>query len=68
MAARELLALLEDEPTLFAELAREHSPDLDSKFKGATWGSCGGGVPNEVEAKIQRRLRNCWVPSPPTTN
>jgi peptidylprolyl isomerase len=51
--ARELLALLEDEPTLFAELAREHSLDLDSKFKGGYMGKVlRGALPNEVEAKI----------------
>ena len=48
-----MLALLEDEPTLFAELAREHSLDLDSKFKGGYMGKVlRGALPNEVEAKI----------------
>lgn len=51
--ARELLALLEDEPTLFAELAREHSMDLDSKLKGGYIGKVlRGALPNDVEAKI----------------
>lgn len=51
--ARELLALLEDEPTLFAELVREHSMDLDSKLKGGYIGKVLRGVlPNDVEAKI----------------
>ena len=51
--ARELLALLEDEPTLFAELAREHSMDLDSKFKGGYMGKVlRGALPNDVEAKL----------------
>ena len=52
--ARELLALLEDEPTLFAELARKkHSMDLDTKFKGGYMGKVlRGALPNDVEAKI----------------
>ncbi len=51
--ARELLALLEDEPTLFPELAREHSMDLDSKFKGGYLGKVlRGALPNDVEARI----------------
>lgn len=56
--ARELLALLEDEPTLFAELAREHSLDLDSKFKGVTWARCCGGVAQRGGSQdLQRRGR-----------
>jgi peptidylprolyl isomerase len=51
--ARELLALLEDESTLFAELAREHSMDLDSKLKGGYIGKVlRGALPNDVEAKL----------------
>jgi parvulin-like peptidyl-prolyl isomerase len=51
--ARELLALLEDEPTLFPELAREHSLDLESKLKGGYIGKVlRGALPNDVEAKL----------------
>ena len=51
--ARELLTLLKDEPTLFPELAREHSMDLDSKFKGGYLGKVlRGALPNDVEARI----------------
>ena len=41
--ARELLALLEDEPTLFAELAREHSW-IWTANSGVTWARCCGGT------------------------
>lgn len=51
--ARELLALLEDEPALFPELALEHSLDVDTKFKGGYLGKVlRGALPNYAEAKI----------------
>lgn len=51
--ARELLALLEEEPGLFPELALEHSLDVDTKFKGGYMGKVlRGALPNHAAARI----------------
>lgn len=51
--ARELLAVLQDEPERFADLAREHSLDRDSCERGGRIGKVLRGVlPPEVEARL----------------
>ena len=51
--AKELLAALEDDPGSFADLAREHSLDTDTRDKGGVIGKViRGSLRNEVEAKV----------------
>lgn len=51
--ARELLSVLIDEPERFADLAREHSLDRDSRAHGGRIGKVLRGVlPPEVEARL----------------
>lgn len=51
--AKELISMLEDDPDEFADLAREHSLDLDSAAKGGSIGVHSRGVLNPViEAKL----------------
>ncbi len=51
--ARELLAVLEDEPERFTELVQQHSLDLDSRSSGGHVGKIlRGALPPEVEAKL----------------
>lgn len=51
--ARELMAVLEDEPELFAEMAREHSLDNDTKDAGGYMGKyLRGSLSKDAEAKI----------------
>lgn len=50
--ARELYALLEDEPEMFAELAKEHSLSTDTAKDGGALGKLRRGtLPDEVDAK-----------------
>ena len=51
--ARELLAVLEDEPDLFAELVSEHSLDEETKNKGGSIGKIArGALAKDIEAKL----------------
>ncbi|MEH6579112.1 MAG: peptidylprolyl isomerase [Amphritea sp.] len=50
--ARELYALLEDEPEMFAELAHEHSLSADTAKEGGALGRLRRGtLPDEINAK-----------------
>jgi len=52
-AAKEIVAMLEDEPESFEELCEEHSVDEESKYKGGDMGRIRRGVlPDEIEAKL----------------
>lgn len=51
--AREIRALLEDDPDGFTELAREHSMDIETQHKGGVLGKVmRGSLVPEIEAKI----------------
>lgn len=51
--AKELLSLLKEEPDCFAEMAKEHSLDMETKDKGGFIGKVlRGSLQNEVEAKV----------------
>lgn len=51
--AREILSLAEEEPDMFAELAREHSLDDDTKHNGGLVGKVlRGELQDEIEAKV----------------
>ncbi len=51
--ARELGALLEDDPDSFHDLAREHSLDLETRDRGGVIGTViRGALQNELEAKV----------------
>ena len=51
--ARELGALLEDDPDSFHELAKEHSLDLETRDRGGVIGTViRGALQNELEAKV----------------
>jgi peptidylprolyl isomerase len=51
--AREIRALLEDDPDSFAELAKEHSMDIETQHKGGVLGKVmRGSLVAEIEAKI----------------
>ncbi len=51
--AREILSLAEEEPAMFAELAREHSLDEDTKHNGGLVGKVlRGELQDEIEAKV----------------
>lgn len=51
--AKELLSLLEEEPECFAEMAREHSLDMETKEKGGFIGKVlRGSLHNEIEARV----------------
>ncbi len=52
-AARELVALLEDDPDGFCELAKEHSIDLETRDRGGFIGTITrGALKNDLEAKV----------------
>ncbi len=51
--AREMMALLEDDPDSFAELAKQHSLDDETRDSGGVVGKVlRGTLENEVEAKV----------------
>lgn len=51
--AKELGALLEDDPDSFHELAKEHSLDLETRDRGGVIGTViRGALQNELEAKV----------------
>jgi parvulin-like peptidyl-prolyl isomerase len=51
--AREIAALLEDDPDSFHELAEEHSLDLETRDRGGMIGPVlRGALKNELEAKV----------------
>lgn len=51
--ARELVALLEDDPDSFQDLAREHSIDLETRDRGGVIGVVTrGALQSELEAKV----------------
>lgn len=51
--AREILSLAEEEPEMFAELAREHSLDEETKHNGGLVGKVlRGELQEEIEAKV----------------
>jgi len=51
--AREIVALLEDDPDSFPELAKEHSLDLETRDRGGMIGAVlRGSLQNELEAKV----------------
>ncbi|MGD8841927.1 MAG: peptidylprolyl isomerase [Gammaproteobacteria bacterium] len=51
--AREIMALLEDDPDSFAELTREHSMDAETRHKGGALGKVmRGSLVPDIEARI----------------
>ena len=52
-SARELAALLEDDPDSFHELAKEHSIDMETRDRGGIIGTVTrGALQSELEAKV----------------
>ncbi len=50
---REILALLEDDPDMFSELARQHSMDKETAEKGGSLGQVfRGSLVDEIESKV----------------
>jgi peptidylprolyl isomerase len=52
-AAREMMSVLQEEPEAFAEMAREHSVDADSRGQGGVIGKVlRGALKGDIEARV----------------
>jgi peptidylprolyl isomerase len=52
-AAREMMSVLQDEPDAFAEMAREHSIDADTRAQGGRIGKVlRGALKGDIEARV----------------
>jgi peptidylprolyl isomerase len=52
-AAREMMSVLQEEPEAFAEMAREHSIDTDSRGQGGVIGKVlRGALKGDIEARV----------------
>jgi peptidylprolyl isomerase len=52
-AAREMMSVLQEEPEAFAEMAREHSVDTDSREQGGVIGKVlRGALKGDIEARV----------------
>jgi len=52
-AAREMMSVLQDEPDAFAEMAREHSIDTDTRGQGGAIGKVlRGALKGDIEARV----------------